>query len=515
MSDQVRGASAPKRPVKRLVAIIFMVALCFCAICGKVLLDARRATWDRAGQAATSLIAGLESDISRSIDSYDLSLRAVVDNLAYPEIVKISPELRQLVLFDRSAMTKHLEAIEFIDENGIVRLDSRTPFPKPVSRTESEYFQFHKNANVFKLHVSAPALVRDIGARVITISRRLSNPDGSFAGVVAGAVRVTYFQQLFKNASLQLDGSVRLLRTDGIVLAGSPNEPTMLGRDLKGSDLFKHLASARSGRFETAPLDNAAQRLVVYSQIGDLPLVIAVGQSTEALYAQWQSYAITIGFVMLLLCAVSIALSSYLMREMGQRNASEARLAMLAATDGLTGLSNRRCLNEAIDREWHRAMRDRSPLALAMCDTDLFKSYNDRHGHQIGDKLLQAIATAMQQSIMPGSGVTARFGGDEFAILLPSMSATAAAKIADQVRSRVLDACDEQGIPHSYLSIGVASVVPEPGEDSSSLMAAADQALYRAKELGRDRIELAVRPLRKLALVASTAQVSATQASAA
>ena len=119
MSDQVRGASAPKRPVKRLVAIIFMVALCFCAICGKVLLDARRATWDRAGQAATSLIAGLESDISRSIDSYDLSLRAVVDNLAYPEIVKISPELRQLVLFDRSAMTKHLEAIEFIDENGI------------------------------------------------------------------------------------------------------------------------------------------------------------------------------------------------------------------------------------------------------------------------------------------------------------------------------------------------------------------------------------------------------------
>lgn len=515
MSEQVRAALAPRRPVKRLVAVIFMVALCFCAICGKVLLDARQATWDRAAQIAAGTIAGLESDISRNIESYDLSLRAVIDNLAYPEIVKISPELRQLVLFDRSAMAKHLEAIEFIDENGIVRLDSRTPFPKPVSRSEREYFQFHKNSKVFKLHVSAPALIRDTGSRVITISRRLSNPDGSFAGVVAGSIRLAYFQQLFKNASLQLGGGITLLRTDGIVLARWPSEPAMLGRDLYATELFSHLAAARTGRFETVPVDAAPQRLVVYSQVGDLPLVVEIGQSTDALYAQWQSYAITIGFVMLLLCAVSIALSSYLIREMGQRNASEARLAMLAATDGLTGLSNRRFLNDAIDREWQRAMRDRSPLALAMCDTDLFKSYNDRYGHQVGDKLLQAIAAAMQQTIKSGAGVAARFGGDEFAILLPSASAKAAAAIADEVRSRVIAACDEQGIPRSYLSIGIASVVPEPGEEPSSLMAAADQALYRAKELGRDRVEISSRRPHKLALVANVPQASASQVSAA
>jgi len=515
MSEQVRAALAPKRPVKRLVAIIFMVALCFCAICGKVLLDARRATWDRAAQAATSLIAGLESDISRNIESYDLSLRAVVGNLAYPEIVKISPELRQLVLFDRSAMAKHLEAIEFIDGNGIVRLDSRTPFPKPVSRSDREYFQFHKNSTVFKLRISAPALAGDAGDRVVTISRRLSNPDGTFAGVVAGAVRLAYFQELFKNASLQLDGNIRLLRTDGVVLAGWPNETATTGRELHATELFRHLAVARSGSFETVPADGAAQRLVVYTRIGDLPLVIAAGQSTAALYSQWQSYAVTIGFVMLLLCAISIALSSYLIREMGQRSASEARLAMLAATDGLTGLSNRRFLNDAIDREWRHAMRDRAPLALAMCDTDLFKSYNDRHGHQVGDKLLQAIATAMQRSIKPGAGVAARFGGDEFAILLPATSATAAAEIANEVRNRVIEACDEQGIPRSCLSIGVASAVPEPGEDPSALMAAADQALYRAKELGRDRIELASRPPRKLTLVGGASQIGAPQVSAA
>src|SRR3954462_4800802 len=110
MSDaEMGGAAARRRPVKRLVATIFVVALCFCAICGKVLLDARSAAWERAAQVATSLAATIESDIARNIESYDLSLQAVMENLAYPEITKISPELRQLVLFDRSAMAKHLD----------------------------------------------------------------------------------------------------------------------------------------------------------------------------------------------------------------------------------------------------------------------------------------------------------------------------------------------------------------------------------------------------------------------
>ena len=149
-------------------------------------------------------------------------------------------------------MAKHLDAIEFIDENGIVRLDSRTPFPKPVSRAEREYFQFHRNSKVFKLHVSAPALVRDTGNRVITISRRLSNPDGSFAGVVAGAVRLSYFQQLFKNASLRPDGGITLLRTDGMVLLRWPNEQAMRAATFGNTELFRQLALPEAGVLKPA-----------------------------------------------------------------------------------------------------------------------------------------------------------------------------------------------------------------------------------------------------------------------
>jgi diguanylate cyclase (GGDEF)-like protein len=194
---------------------------------------------------------------------------------------------------------------------------------------------------------------------------------------------------------------------------------------------------------------------------------------------------------------------------MKRRNTAEGTLAMLATTDGLTGLFNRRFFNESIEHEWRRASRERTSLALVMCDADLFKSYNDRNGHQAGDMLLQAIGAAMNQSIRRGADIVARYGGDEFAILLPSTAGEGAAIVAEKVRSRLIEVCDQQGIPRSHLSIGIASAVPDRAEDQSSLIAAADRALYLAKELGRDRIEFAPKRLHKPVLVAGLSQHSA------
>ncbi len=497
----LRTEAAPRRPVKRLVAVIVVIMLCFCAICGKVLLDARRAAFDRAAAVATSLVATLNSDISRNIESYDLSLRAVIENLAYPETVTVSPELRQLILFDRSAAAKHLEAIVLLDANGVTRLDSRALFSKSVSRGERDYFKIHKQGVGSDLYVSEPFVTRETNTAVVMISRRLSNEDGSFAGVVAGAIKLSYFQQLFKNASLGANGNITLSRIDGKLVARWPYDETMLGRDLKGAELYKHLATEPRGQFETRSVTDGVHRLVVYSKVGDLPLVIGVGQSTRDIYAQWREYASTIVVVMLVLCAMGIALALYLAREMRRRNAAEATLAVLATMDELTGVANRRFFNAAIEREWGRAMREQVPLALVMCDSDRFKEYNDRHGHQTGDSLLRAIGAAMHERIRRSTDVAARYGGDEFAILLPGTSAEGAVQIAEQVRNRLAAVCEELGIPPSHLSFGVASIVPKPGVDQDALLAAADQALYRAKELGRNRIEVAPRHMPKPTLV--------------
>jgi diguanylate cyclase (GGDEF)-like protein len=499
----------PRRPFKRLVAAIFVIVLCFCLICGKVLLDARHTASARAVEVATSLVAALNSDIVRNIESYDLSLRGVIEGLEFPEITTVSPALRQAILFDRSSTAKHLHAIMLLDENGIVRLDSRTPSPKPVSRAERDYFQVHKQEDFPKLFVSEPFFTSVTHKQIIAISRRLSHPDGSFAGVVVGAMRLSYFQQLFKDASLGSGGNITLSRTDGKLLMRWPYQDALLGRDLKGAELYRRLAHARTGHFETNALTDGVHRLVVYSQVGDLPLVLGVGQSTDDIYAEWRGYAFAIGSLMTLLCGLSILLTFHLASEMRRRNAAETTLAFLARTDDLTGLANRRLFNEAIDREWRRAMRERSSLALVMCDADLFKSYNDCHGHQAGDNLLHAVGTAMNESIRRGSDVAARYGGDEFAILLSGTSADDAVRIAEQVRSRFAEICVQQGIAHSSLSIGVASVIPRPGEDQGSLVAAADEAAYRAKRLGRDRIEVAPARAYKLSLIADSAQESA------
>ncbi len=219
---------------------------------------------------------------------------------------------------------------------------------------------------------------------------------------------------------------------------------------------------------------------------------MSVGQSTAAIYAPWRSYATVIGVMVVVLCGISVTFAFYLAREMRRRSKAEMELEALAATDGLTGLSNRRDFNAAIEREWRRAIRAQSALAMLMIDADQFKVYNDRYGHLAGDRLLQALGAAMTLSSQRGIDVAARYGGDEFAILLPGSSTAGAAKIADQVRTRFAEVCGDCGIVASGLSMGVASIEPCRQQPVGDLIAAADRALYSAKKLGRNRTEAAL-----------------------
>jgi diguanylate cyclase (GGDEF)-like protein len=243
--------------------------------------------------------------------------------------------------------------------------------------------------------------------------------------------------------------------------------------------------AARTGAFETDAVTDGVRRLVVYSRIGDFPLVVGVGRSAADIFADWRRYALAIG----LLVAALWILTLFLILELRKRGEAERNLAFLATTDELTGLANRRKFNETISREWRRAMRERQPIALMMLDADLFKEYNDRNGHQAGDKLLQTIGRAMAASIKRSTDLATRYGGDEFSILLPGTPIEGATRVAERVRECLAELCFAYGVKEANLSIGIAAVVPEPGETHAALLAAVDQALYRAKEAGRNRVE--------------------------
>ncbi|MGK2859804.1 MAG: two-component regulator propeller domain-containing protein [Thermoanaerobaculia bacterium] len=169
--------------------------------------------------------------------------------------------------------------------------------------------------------------------------------------------------------------------------------------------------------------------------------------------------------------------------------AANQRLQHLSATDALTGVANRRRFDEALDAEWKRAFRHGEQLSILMVDVDHFKDYNDDFGHQQGDDCLKQIADAIAASPRRAGDIVARYGGDEFAVILPSTGREDAVAIAEATRVAMegLDIRCRSGL-RLTLSIGVATAKPSAGDASKDeLVAAADGAVYRAKKEGRNR----------------------------
>ena len=188
-------------------------------------------------------------------------------------------------------------------------------------------------------------------------------------------------------------------------------------------------------------------------------------------------------------------------RDISRRKAAEEELQKtfrlvenLASLDGLTGIANRRRLDEVLEQEWRRATRNCCDLTVLLIDVDHFKPYNDIYGHLSGDDCLRQIAKASSLVIHRSSDLVARYGGEEFAVVLPNTPSAGAQQTAERIRGAVEALC----IPHEGNSYGVVTVsvgcaTVTPGGDSSfdSVMQAADAALYQAKHAGRNRIEVA------------------------
>jgi two-component system chemotaxis family response regulator WspR len=203
------------------------------------------------------------------------------------------------------------------------------------------------------------------------------------------------------------------------------------------------------------------------------------------------SLQIFLGFQALALFPASIL---FRQREQLQSQLRETNLQLetLASLDGLTAIPNRRTFDERFAMEWQRAGRQRGSLALLMIDIDHFKQFNDLYGHLAGDDCLRSVATSLARVLQRPEDLVARFGGEEFALLLPHTSHNGTRAIAEVLRNAVLDLeITHRGSPWNRVtvSIGFATVTPAPGELPAGLVHRADAALYRAKHLGRNRAE--------------------------
>ncbi len=485
------------RHARAWIALGVLTPLGMLAVSGLMLLDLRQDAWDKAEVTSKNLLQVIERDIARNVEILDLSLQGAVENLRLPDIEDLKPELRRLVLFDRSATARDIGDMLVIDEHGNALVDAGALSPRQGNYADRDYFRVHEARDGLGLHVGRPLVSRLTGERMLPFSRRVTKPDGSFGGVALITLKLSYLARLFDQIGLGRDGTINLYLRDGTRIMRQPFAESDIGADVADDPTFRRFLDAPSGAFVAGSAGEDIERHHAFTSVGDLPLVLDVALATRDIEAGWRIRASTLGAVVLALCGVTVFLSLLFGRELRRRDAMQAELARLSWTDALTGLANRRRYEEAFQAAWADAVRRGGPLSLLVVDADHFKRFNDRYGHAVGDTVLRDLARCLSASVSAPTGLAARIGGEEFALLLPGTDTDGALRVARKVHAEV----STLGVPSASIrpgtvtvSIGVATGHASAGGNPEALYRAADAALYEAKAGGRHQTRCAQAP---------------------
>lgn len=318
-----RGAAKSFPNVRLLFAAAASVVFAGVALMAWSIWDERRVTWDHAIETSQNLSLAFAHDIQRSMEIYDLSLRAAMQASQLPGIWAVSPEIRNNALFDGSANARDLGAILLVDAKGNVTAQSPSAAIRSGNLADREHFRIHRDHPDIGLYISKPDKGRFSGEWSIFLSRRINRPDGSFGGVVIGSLRLVYFQHLFEGADLGANGTVTLFRSDGTLIMRTPFDESNIGRDLSKAEIFKRFPQARSGNFESVAGLDGMERLYVYQQIGDLPLVLTVAQTPGTILAQWRQKTFISCLAVLGLFGFAVWLALALIQELKRRGQAE------------------------------------------------------------------------------------------------------------------------------------------------------------------------------------------------
>ncbi|MGI4794905.1 MAG: sensor domain-containing diguanylate cyclase [Janthinobacterium lividum] len=607
-------------PRRRLFGLILLLAGLMAGLClvsGSMLLDMRREAWKEAVISSRNVVVSEATNIQQFMRIYDASLRSAMRALTDPSVIAAAPSLRQKAMFDRVQDATFLGPIRILDAQGRVMADSVELAPPPASPAELRALARHRGATDTGPMIGLPVTMHD-GGHLVTLSRRITRPDGGFGGMVCGTIRLGFLTDRFRHLRLGPHDVVSLFVGDGVMLAHAPGDP-QVGRRITGSEIMRRFNEQDSGiAVAPTPIDGI-RRVFSFNHIEGWPLLLDVGVSISDLYAPWRRKALSIGMLLGMMTAAGSILVLILSREVTSRIAAEAdakqneeryraladgasdiilrfgpnlvrtyaspsvttfgympdelvghtpgewiypedqdrfgamieavraghrtdaisyrvrrkdgsynwvearyslledgellailrdvderkhvefeldaarqELTRLSTIDPLTGVGNRRTLDQALERELRRTERDNGELAMLLIDVDHFKSFNDHYGHLAGDEALRVVGRALTIAARRPADLAARYGGEEFALVLPSTELFGAISVAEVLREAVMRA----QVPHAAsatgfltVSIGVASVRPcQQPLGPAALIARADEALYAAKHAGRNTV---------------------------
>lgn len=415
--------------------------------------------------------------------------------------------LKQLVDRQQPLMPQ-LSGITVYDRDGRWLMSSNRPIPAGANSSDRAYFIHHRDDPSREPFIGLPIRSRSNNEWVITISRRFNDAQGEFAGVVAVTLGVENFLRLFGQIDLGHEGAIGLSYTDGALLVRYPFREQDMGRNFSQSPIYaKYLVDKSVGTASFTSSLDGVERLYAFRKSDKLPLVSTVALGKREALAAWQLEALLSAGVVSGLLVLTGAIGGLLIRAMRRRDLAEGELRLaqqqlldsnqqlehLARHDALTGLANRRCFDQALAQESARARRSGASLALLMIDIDHFKRFNDTYGHPAGDAWLQHVARLFSACVRRPCDLLARYGGEELVAILPDTDAAGATAIARaMIECLVQEPVAHQGSPLARVtvSIGIACATDSAAENGETLLERADQALYVAKQTGRNRLHV-------------------------
>ena len=510
---EISRLTAEKRPAVRN-AVLFVVALCLLLLAIQI-SDSWRARQERLAEVAVAtanMSHALAAQGESAVRVVDTVLAGVVERVETDGADRGAERARlQLHLKNMASQVEELHALFVFGAYGrwLMTSQDRT---LAHNNTDREYFQYHLTHRDRGVHVGQPVRSRSTGDWVLPVSRRLDHPDGSFAGVALGTIRIAYFSTLYESFDVGRAGVVMLTLDDGTMVYRLPHSESLIGTSVSNGPIQQmYITQGPIGSGMRRSKIDGIERLYSYRHLDTYPLIVATAQSKQEILEKWlQSMltqaAITFVAIVLLLgfgwrLVRQIMIRDHLQHELvGAREQLQEHnraLTVLADHDGMTGIANRRRFETVLAKETARAARSRLPLSIVILDVDHFKRFNDTYGHVAGDACLRQVAAALRDSLVRPADLAARYGGEEFVALLPDTDPAGARMVAERIRCAVMalqiaHAGNDTGIVTISAGVYTSVAAVTSGEGvavaTNTLIERADARLYRAKMSGRNQV---------------------------
>jgi diguanylate cyclase (GGDEF)-like protein len=378
-----------------------------------------------------------------------------------------------------------------------------------LNNADRAYFQHHRNSGDPALFIGQPVKSKTTGKWVITMSVGLHDSGGKFEGVALATLNVDRFVELYKSFPLGDGGVVVMAKRDGTILARSESNAETYITNISQSPMLQmaNQGVLRGSVTLTAIVDKV-RRIYGFDVSQKYPVLVAVAMPEEEALVAWKTRAwVMWGFALIAVLIVGV-MGALVLRAFSKQSTmaielhaarellagANKTLETLAFEDGLTGLANRRRLDNWLANTFEQAVAQRTSLAVVLIDVDYFKLYNDSYGHLIGDRALTEVSRVMRALARRDTDLAARYGGEEIAVILSGVTAEQALAIAEKGRRSVEElAIEHQQSPYQHVTVSIGVAAGTVGSDfmrAEEMVAAADQALYEAKHQGRNKVVL-------------------------